>query len=73
VGDVIHSYVDEAGDPTLFGRKRGSGIIVGSEGCSNFFIMGKLEVGDPEDLSKKLTELRHELLADPYFAGGRIL
>lgn len=67
--DLIHSYVDEAGDPTLFGRKRGSGIIVGNEGCSKFFIMGKLEVADPEGLSKKLTSLRQELLADPYFAG----
>lgn len=67
--DAIHSYVDEAGDPTLFGRKRGSGVIVGNDGCSKFFIMGKLEVADPESLSKKLTALRHELLADPYFAG----
>lgn len=66
--DQIHSYVDEAGDPTLFGRKRGSGIIVGNDGCSKFFIMGKLEVADPESLSQKLTALRHELLADPYFA-----
>ena len=38
--DKIHSYVDEAGDPTLFGNKRGSGVIVGNAGCSKFFIMG---------------------------------
>lgn len=67
--DSIHSYVDEAGDPTLFGSKRGSGIIVGNDGCSKFFIMGKLEVADPDVLSQKLTALRLELLADPYFAG----
>jgi hypothetical protein len=67
--DQIHSYVDEAGDPTLFGRKRGSGVIVGNDGCSKFFIMGKLEVADSKGLSEKLTNLRHELLADPYFAG----
>ncbi len=67
--DKIHSYVDEAGDPTLFGSKRGSGVIIGNDGCSKFFIMGKLEVADPECLSGKLTELRHELLADPYFSG----
>ncbi len=65
----IHSYVDEAGDPTLFGSKRGSGIIVGNDGCSKFFIMGKLEVADPERLSQDLTALRHDLLGDPYFAG----
>ena len=66
--DKIHSYVDEAGDPTLFGKKRGSGVIVGNDGCSKYFIMGKLEVTNPEALSQKLTALRHELLADPYFA-----
>jgi hypothetical protein len=53
----------------LFGRKRESGVIVGNEGCSKFFIMGKLEVSDPEALSAKLTELRRDLLSDPYFAG----
>ncbi|MCC5840512.1 MAG: hypothetical protein JJT96_10335 [Opitutales bacterium] len=67
--DAIHSYVDEAGDPTLFGRKRGSGVIVGNDGCSNFFILGKLEVDNPEVLATKLTALRLGLLADSYFAG----
>lgn len=67
--DQIHSYVDEAGDPTLFGRKRGSSVIVGNEGCSKFFIMGKLEVEDPAKLATKLTAIHQELLADPYFAG----
>ena len=66
--DQIHSYVDEAGDPALFGCERGSGVIVGNDGCSKFFSMGKLEVVDPECLSQKLTALRHELLTDPYFA-----
>ena len=56
--DQIHSYVDEAGDPTLFGSKRGSGVIVGNDGCSKFFIMGKQKVADPESLSQKLTHLR---------------
>ena len=69
MGDRIDSFVDEAGDPTLFGRRRGSGVIVGKEGCSKFFIIGKLEVGDPARLSAELTKLRRALLADPYFAG----
>jgi len=67
--DQIHSYVDEAGDPILFGSRRGSGVIIGNDGCSKFFIMGKLEVAVHESLSQQLTELRRELLADPYFAG----
>jgi len=68
-GDLIHSYVDEAGDPTLFGGKRGSGPIVGQNGCSQFFIMGKLEVDDPGVVGRKLSSLHAELLADPCFAG----
>lgn len=60
-------FVDEAGDPTLF---HSSGKpIVGTEGCSRFFIIGKLEVDDPPALSQSLTDLRQEMLADPYFAG----
>jgi len=60
-------FVDEAGDPTLF---HASGKpIVGTPGCSRFFIIGKLEVDDPTALAQALTDLRQDLLADPYFAG----
>lgn len=60
-------FVDEAGDPTLF---HSSGKpIVDTPGCSRFFIIGKLEVEEPDSLAKALTDLRRELLADPYFAG----
>ncbi len=62
---VRHYYVDEAGDPTLFDRK--GRIIVGTEGCSRFFILGLLHTGDPDALEKDLTELRAALLKDPYF------
>jgi hypothetical protein len=54
---------------TLFGQRRGSGVIVGNDGSSKFFILGKLEVADAEAPSGALTALRHELLADHYFAG----
>lgn len=60
-------YVDEAGDPNLFNRKKR--VIVGNSGCSKFFILGSLEVVDPETLANRMTELRLELLRDPYFAG----
>lgn len=60
-------FVDEAGDPTLFNRK--GEPLVGSEGCSRFFILGKLEVDDPQALSPALTNLRQEMVNDPYFAG----
>ena len=60
-------FVDEAGDPTLFNKKGRS--LVGRDGCSRFFIVGKLEVEDPQALDQSLTALRQELLTDPYFAG----
>lgn len=65
--DTQRLYVDEAGDPFLFNRKGES--IVETNGCSRFFIIGKLDVSDPDGLMQKLTELRTELLADPYFVG----
>ena len=62
---VIHYFVDEAGTPTLFRRRRQS--IVGADGCSKYFILGSLEIDDPVALRSQLSELRKELLADPYF------
>lgn len=62
---ALHFYVDEAGDPTLFDRK--GRILVGSEGCSSAFILGKLDVTDPVALRASLDALRAALLADPYF------
>lgn len=40
-----------------------------SDGCSRFFILGLLDVHDPERLATELAELRKSLLADPYFKG----
>lgn len=62
---VIRYFVDEAGDPRLFARRRVS--VVGREGVSKHFILGKLEVNDPAGLERDLEALRAELLADPYF------
>ena len=58
-------YVDEAGDPVLFGAK--GQVRIGTEGCSSFFMLGKLDVPDPEALAAALTGLRMDLLDDPYF------
>lgn len=62
---TLHFFVDEAGDPTL-SDARGR-ILVGQEGCSKTFILGKLDVGDPAALHAALEQLRADLLADPYF------
>ena len=69
MSDHLYSYVDEAGDPILFGKKRGSGVIIGNEGCSQYFIMGKLEVHDPDSFSSELHALHQKILNDPYFLG----
>ena len=62
---VRHYFVDEAGDSTLFNR-RGK-VIVGTPGCSRFFMLGLLEVPDPERMKAALEELRSKLLSDIYF------
>ncbi|QSA98492.1 DUF3800 domain-containing protein [Methylococcus sp. EFPC2] len=65
--ETLHIFVDEAGDPTLFANRRRA--IVGTEGCSRFFIMGKLEVDDPAGLDARLNELRERLTTHAYFHG----
>lgn len=62
---ALHFFVDEAGDPTLFDSK--GRILIGGEGCSGYFIVGKLDVADPVALQASLDALRIGLLADPYF------
>ena len=47
--DILHYFVDEAGDPVLFNRKKK--ITVGQEGCSCFFMMGMLDVAEPKMLA----------------------
>ena len=64
-GGMRHYYVDEAGDPVLFNAK--GRVIVGEQGCSRFFILGKLDVFDPDAVATALNGLRRQLLADPYF------
>lgn len=61
----LHFFVDEAGDPALFSGK--GRILVGESGCSGYFMLGRLEVANPEALEQALADLRTNLLADPYF------
>jgi len=62
-----HYFVDEAGDPILFDKK--GKVLIGSEGCSRYFMLGLLHVKDPISLEHDLIHLRKKLLADPYFFG----
>ncbi len=58
-----HYHVDESGCGTLF-NKRGK-VIVGTEGCSSFVMVGLADVADHDALSADMNLLRAELLADP--------
>lgn len=60
-----HYFVDEAGDPNLFNRRKQ--IVVGREGCSACFMVGLLDVANPTALAKDVDDLRTDLLNDPYF------
>lgn len=63
---TCHYFVDEAGDGTLFNKRKQ--VVVGREGCSRYFILGVLEVAEPKALHDALQTLRKELQADPYLA-----
>jgi hypothetical protein len=58
-------FVDEAGDATLFDRK-GNVIAGSSEGCSRYFILGVLDIAEPNVLSTEMNDLRKRLMEDPY-------
>ena len=60
-------FIDEAGNGELFDRQ--GRVIVGTEGCSLYFMIGLLDVGKPETLTAEMENLRINLLADPYFKG----
>ena len=64
----LHIFVDEAGDTTLFGRH--GKVLIGEDGASRFFIVGRLEVDDTQALMDDLKRLRAELLADPLLQGA---
>lgn len=63
---VCHYFVDEAGDGTLFNKRKQ--VVVGREGCSKYFALGALEVEDPKTLHDSLEALRAELTVDPYLS-----
>jgi len=64
----VRSYfVDESGDGTLFDKY--GRVIVGIEGCSRFFILGLVDIADPDTVGRELNDLQAQLLADSYFKG----
>lgn len=64
---IRHYFVDEGGDSNLF-SKTGK-ALVGTEGCSRFFILGLLDIPDPVALNDRFGKLRAQLMNDSYFKG----
>ena len=63
---VIKNYfVDEAGDCTLFAHH--GRALIGQEGCSRYFMLGLLDIDDPETLGIEMGNLRANLMSDEYF------
>ncbi len=46
------------------GKKK---VVVGNPGCSAYFILGKVEIENPDEVANDLQALRQQLLTDPYF------
>ena len=62
---IRHYFVDEGGDSILFSRQ--GKVLVGTEGCSRFFILGLLDVPNPPALKDRFDTLRAQLMNDSYF------
>ncbi len=62
---IRHYFIDEGGDSILFSQK--GKVLIDTEGCSRFFILGLLDVPDPAALQHTSDDLRARLMSDPYF------
>lgn len=60
-----HYFVDESGDGVLFGTQGRS--LLTQDAVPKHFILGLLEVAQPETLAPEMEALRKDLLSDPYF------
>ena len=59
-----HYFVDEAGDGTLFDKK--GRVIIGEEGCSNFFMIGLADIADAAAIKADFDALRAQVSRDPF-------
>ncbi len=62
---VLRCFVDETGDGAIFNHH--GGVIIGTEGCSQYFILGFVLAEETNHIEKELESLRSELCSDPYF------
>jgi hypothetical protein len=62
---ISHYFVDESGDGVLFGSQGRS--LIGTPLINSHFMLGVLQVQQPDVLATELNALRNDLLRDPYF------
>jgi hypothetical protein len=60
-------FVDETGDGVIFDNK--GRVLVGTGKVQDYFTVGMVECWAMDSLRKELTDLRAQLVADPYFKG----
>ncbi len=57
----FHRFLDEAGDTTFYGK--GKKNIIGTNGVSNVFILGMINVKDPlNEVREKINTLQQKFL-----------
>ena len=62
---ATHYFVDESGDGVLFGSQ--GRVLLGQPEGRSHFVLGVLQVPQPQILATELESLRQDLLKDPYF------
>lgn len=63
--ESTHYFVDESGDGVLFGSQ--GRVLLGQPEGRSHFMLGLLQVAQPQKLAQELETLRQDLLRDPYF------
>jgi len=63
-----HYFLDEAGDPSFYGK--GKSIIIGQQGVSLCYILGMVKFeGDLNTLRNQVTDLQKRVETDSYYRG----
>src|ERR1051326_6498097 len=61
-----HRFLDEAGDPTFYGK--GKIPIIGNQGVSNYCLVGMLTINESLDvIRQRIIDLQSNIATDPYF------
>jgi hypothetical protein len=63
---TYHYFLDEAGDPSFYGK--GKSIIIGTPGVSSCYFLGMINFkNDLDTIRKEVTQLQQQVDQDPYF------